>query len=288
MLIQIFWFPLSSAGLTVAAFVIALSIAHHHGHVSSFLSYISDHGVHYPERPIFTQFLDMAAYCGIITMILRYMIIVQISPGGSRIWRLTKGFSLFFGITSTVCLTLVGNFQENLEDKVHYVGAGGTFVGGTLYIAIDTWITFKLRASREKGFCLLCVKFTCAVASVVFCLLFGFGYGLSETQLVATREQHQQWLPENPGYEMHALGVTSEWILAFVFVFYFITLAYELFIYTPTMNIFVQQRIENQANDDEALSTSSLAAPPTDKTLLLGPSALNIRKTASHVKSTIC
>jgi hypothetical membrane protein len=59
---------------------------------------------------------------------------------------------LVFGIISGIGAAVVGNFQENSVLAMHVIGASMAFGGGSTFLIIQAWFSFKLLAFHGTKF----------------------------------------------------------------------------------------------------------------------------------------
>jgi len=173
-----YYLPILLAINFILAICLSYGISVGLGHIQAFLPYISDTGVLAPERSVFSQLINFAAFTHLTTVYIRFRHVnLEIKtrwnePGhigkegfgrkllGWNQWSLYLGYSISFG------LSLIGNFQlhsvrtaddpgpskeEKIVQKIHWFGAFLTFIGGSLWMFIHSIISLLLSIHTKKG-----------------------------------------------------------------------------------------------------------------------------------------
>lgn len=142
---------ITAAGLWVVYFVAvhAESIAplgskYKRRNGSFYPPYISIAGNFPPASCIFSEVMNLAAFLGFVTAVLRF---IQLKPWMEKAW-LNVGCLLVF---SAGCfgMTLVGNFQLFHEEMIHNLGTFMTFGLGVLFCWVQSYITLKVDIEGE-------------------------------------------------------------------------------------------------------------------------------------------
>jgi len=143
------------------------------GHVPVFLPYISDTGVFVPERSVFSLLINLAAFIHVLTVYVRFeQVRAEIKWrkgnifGGRKLDVLNKS-SLLLGLGISLGLSLIGNFQlhtqrtldgtvkltqeEIIVQKIHWLGAFLTYVGGIFWMGAHTILSIILSMGTKKG-----------------------------------------------------------------------------------------------------------------------------------------
>ncbi|ROI46626.1 DNA damage-regulated autophagy modulator protein 2 [Anabarilius grahami] len=146
------WFQRGLCALPVAlviwssaTFLISYATAVVLGHADLFVPYISDTGTEVPERCVFGFMLSISAFLGLGTMYVRYkqvQALISASESGLQLLNFT---GLLMGIFSTVGMCVVANFQKTDMMSIHLLGAGLTFGPGTLYILVQTGMSYRMQ-----------------------------------------------------------------------------------------------------------------------------------------------
>lgn len=198
-----------------AAFIISYVIAVLCGHVQPVFPYISDTGATPPESGIFGFMINVSAFLGAATMYIRYLILKQQNETTNFINHRFNVLVLFVGLVGCIGMSIVANFQELAVPSVHDGGALVAFIFGVLYITLQTIISFK---SSPQWI----TQFTCRIRLaislinwVAVILMIVFAAMISINKL--------DWDPDEKDYDYHLVSAICEWIVAFGFVFYFLT-----------------------------------------------------------------
>lgn len=139
------------ATLMVTCFVACYAIAVTRNDVQAWIPYISDLGLRGPEHFVFAQLLNVAAYVGMVMMLMRFLMVARRTDDT---WtRILNWFSLFVGSSATLFLSFVANFPEQQSHgvgHVHVVGAIIVFTAGCVFIHFDTVVSLRMRLAESR------------------------------------------------------------------------------------------------------------------------------------------
>ncbi|XP_048463918.1 DNA damage-regulated autophagy modulator protein 1 [Rhincodon typus] len=145
------WFLIGSSCLPVAlviwscaAFVISFLIAVLTRHVPPLVPFISDTGTQPPERCIFGLMINLSAFLGLMVMYVRYKLLQTLIERIPLISPRLNRTALICGALGCLGMCIVANFQETALRIVHDIGALLSFVMGTLYLILQSCISFKM------------------------------------------------------------------------------------------------------------------------------------------------
>ncbi|XP_067855345.1 DNA damage-regulated autophagy modulator protein 1 isoform X2 [Heptranchias perlo] len=145
------WFMIGTSYLPIvlviwscAAFVISFSIAVLTRHVDPLVPFISDTGTLPPERCIFGLMINISAFLGVVAMYVRYKLLKTLNKRKPSINPQLNIAALACGALGCFGMCIVANFQETALAPVHDVGALLSFVMGTVYLVLQTCISFKM------------------------------------------------------------------------------------------------------------------------------------------------
>merc|ERR1719507_2718484 len=164
------WLPALLAATMIAAVFVSYGIAVGLGHIPAFLPYISDAGVLAPERSVFGFSLCVSAILMLALQVIRFEEVRQSCKKYRQDWalRLLNRISLLLGTLSAAGLVLIANFQTNnykhgteierfnngtaaaandgaeVIHKFHWSGAFFTFVIGTAWMFVQSFITLRV------------------------------------------------------------------------------------------------------------------------------------------------
>ncbi|XP_075810349.1 DNA damage-regulated autophagy modulator protein 1 [Microtus pennsylvanicus] len=217
-----------------AAFIISYVVAVLLGHVSPFLPYISDTGTTPPESGIFGFMINFSAFLGAATMYMRYKIVEKQNETcsfGTPVFNLV---SLVLGFVGCVGMGLVANFQELAMPAVHDAGALLAFVCGVVYTFLQSVISYK-SCPQWNSHTTCHVRMVISTISCVAVIpMIACASLISITKL--------EWNPKEKDYAFHVVSAICEWIVAFGFIFYFLTFIQDF--------QSVTLRISTEINDD--------------------------------------
>ncbi|KAF5282994.1 hypothetical protein FQA39_LY04865 [Lamprigera yunnana] len=150
-------------------------------HVYFMFPYISDTGAMPPESCIMAQGFNIGAAIMVIGLYIRYrQIDNDIKTKNIKLAPMWNNVGMVFGCLGSFGLSLVGNFQETSCLPIHLVGAFLALGVGTLYISVQTWISFFYINARDRKVARLMfyvrlvlnvVMFPLAISVAVFALL---------------------------------------------------------------------------------------------------------------------
>ncbi|XP_075065370.1 DNA damage-regulated autophagy modulator protein 1 isoform X2 [Mixophyes fleayi] len=198
-----------------AAFIVSYIFALLEGHVVPFVPYISDTGTCIPESGLFGFMISVTAMLGAATMYARYKIIEEQTSRGTFLCKWFNLISLLIGILGCIGMGIVASFQETSVTKVHDAGALIAFIGGVIYIFLQSIISYKSCPQwNKKRTCH--IRMTISVISmialfpmIVFAFLDGMG-------------KYKCELGVEPS-PYHQASAVCEWVVAFGFVTFFLT-----------------------------------------------------------------
>uniref|UniRef100_A0A673LSU0 DNA damage-regulated autophagy modulator protein 2-like n=1 Tax=Sinocyclocheilus rhinocerous TaxID=307959 RepID=A0A673LSU0_9TELE len=146
------WFQRGLCALPVAlviwssaTFLVSYATAVVLGHADLLVPYISDTGTEVPERCVFGFMLSISAFLGLGTMYVRHKQVQALISASELGLQLLNYTGLLMGIASTVGMCVVANFQKTDMTSIHLLGAGLTFGPGTLYILVQTGMSYRMQ-----------------------------------------------------------------------------------------------------------------------------------------------
>ncbi|XP_034565499.1 transmembrane protein 150C [Notolabrus celidotus] len=116
----------------------------HMRNASLYYPYISIAGNFAPASCTFSEVMNLAAFGGFIIAVLRYL---QLKHKSAKQWLNFCSLLVF----SVACfgMTLVGNFQVFADMATHNIGTFMTFVLGTVFCWVQSYITLKVNIKNE-------------------------------------------------------------------------------------------------------------------------------------------
>lgn len=148
--------PILTAAWLFSSFWISYGIAVSYNHTEADFPYISHTAIEAPERCVFGQMVNIGAVMLGLNVILRYLFVKKLllsqKTPPSSIWYKVNIAGLFLGILSAFGLSMVANFQTEVQRGPHYFGAGLAFFLGGIYCWVQTGLTYKVlyKFRREK------------------------------------------------------------------------------------------------------------------------------------------
>lgn len=267
---QLWLLPIITALWLFSSFWISYGIAVSYNHTEAVFPYISHTAIEAPERCVFGQLVNIGAVMLAMNVILRYLYVKKrflraMLPGSSR-WYHINLAALFLGLGSAFGLSMVANFQTEVQRGPHYVGAFLAFGGGTVFCWFHACISFKLvyrlGSSTSKPMARLMVQIQLLNSLIMSALLVLF-----VTTKITYKAQKRAGMGTKWG-ELRGVYLTStftEWLLAFAFLTYTLT-------YAPD---FKQMRVDDPKiellectsslnRDANANNASHIASPDSD------------------------
>ncbi|XP_011308511.1 DNA damage-regulated autophagy modulator protein 1 [Fopius arisanus] len=204
------------------SYIIAVSL----GHVEPGFPYISDVGAIAPESCIFSQLMNMMTILMAVVVYVRYAQVketIAISQMPNY-WNVFNKFTLGVGLTATVGVSLLANFQVTLVFSVHLVGAVFAFVGSGFYLWLETIISYKMQ------------PFGPSIPIIILRLAVSIGFtvcifGVFIIPIFALKAFHGKntllWRSEDGGWGLHVTSAVCEWFCLISFSIYILTFTNE-------------------------------------------------------------
>lgn len=141
--------PILTAGWLFSSFWISYGIAVSYNHTEADFPYISHTAIEAPERCVFGQMVNIGAVMLGLNVILRYLFVKNLlvlrktKPDDK--WFKVNLAGLILGILSAFGLSMVANFQTEVQRGPHYFGAGLAFFLGGIYCVVQTLLSYKVQ-----------------------------------------------------------------------------------------------------------------------------------------------
>ena len=136
-----------------------------------FLPTISELGDRPPASCIFSLCFSLASFCFAWLVMVRYKDMQNVLQQHRRM----NTLMLICGMFWCLGMLIVATFQSALVPGVHYAGALALFVGSTIYVWLNIFMSSKLAIWRETSSHLLRLRFALAVLQTIgFVALIGF------------------------------------------------------------------------------------------------------------------
>ncbi|KAI4498707.1 hypothetical protein M0802_006174 [Mischocyttarus mexicanus] len=191
-------------------------------HVDGGFPYISDVATSAPESCIFAQYMNMIAALMFFFIYIRYFQVKECTTAFRLQASLPRWnyWALILGLTSTLGISIVANFQETSVLIVHMIGAILCFGGGTAYFwtqAVCSLYLHPLGCSLRMAHLRTALSTFCTIC---FFVIFITGF-LAKLAYKGTNPQ--KWYKDDGGWELHIASTVTEWICAIAFSLYILT-----------------------------------------------------------------
>ncbi|CAL1568535.1 unnamed protein product [Knipowitschia caucasica] len=187
-----------------STFIISYVIAVTRQDVDVILPYISDTADSPPESCFFGLMTLVSAIAGICTIYAMYGYLAKVGEKTGRVSLCWNKAALGLGLLSCFGMCVVATFQESAVRIVHLAGALLFFLCGTLYISVETYLSY---CSSPYGASL----FTCHTR-LTLSLISVVAFFPTVICKCFDKDPHLQ-----------KISAGCEWIVAFSFVCYFLT-----------------------------------------------------------------
>ncbi|XP_076313647.1 DNA damage-regulated autophagy modulator protein 1-like [Tachypleus tridentatus] len=258
------WIPLSLALLLLLGVIVVYIWAVIREDVRAWIPYISEAGGYPPESGVFGIFLFLGALLGLLTMTLRYFIVIENTQRNNKIVKILNILGLFVGLVSIVGMVTVATypvgFNSNDDNKSewrkhillpHTIGAFMLFIVGVVYTLLQTIVTY-LMYPRHHGLTLFYIRLVCGALALISLI----------TMMSAVSVENQTWIDRNEnGTESgeqttgQRISIAAEWLLALFFISYFFTFYKEF--QKISLSLEIQINRFGQSSSHQDLSTEN-------------------------------
>ncbi|XP_036844027.1 DNA damage-regulated autophagy modulator protein 2 isoform X1 [Oncorhynchus mykiss] len=215
--------PAALVTWSLATFVVSYVTAVLLGHVDLLVPYISDASAVVPERCVFGFMLSISSFLGVATVYVRYKQVQALALGGELKLHRLNCAGMVLGIMSSVGMCVVANFQKTTIVSVHLLGAGLTFGCGTLYILVQTGVSYHMQP-RFHGRDILWARTAVGLWTMASVIISFVSSAILYDDLPGVDVDRKiRWRPEETGYTAHLVSAVAEWCLAFSFICFFLT-----------------------------------------------------------------
>ncbi|XP_060556367.1 DNA damage-regulated autophagy modulator protein 2-like isoform X2 [Ruditapes philippinarum] len=217
--------PILTSAWLFSSFWTSYGIAVSYNHTEANFPYISHTAIEAPERCVFGQMVNVGAVMLGMNVILRYLFCknylkIKMTPPEDRWYKINLA-GLVLGILSAFGLSMVANFQTEVQRVPHYIGAGLAFGLGTIYCWFQTALTYQVRYRfNNKKFVLLGIQFINSIVMSAMLVTFG-----------VTKAMYKVQKRQGLGTKWDALrgvyltSTVTEWLLAFSILTFTLTYA---------------------------------------------------------------
>ncbi|KAF8790050.1 DNA damage-regulated autophagy modulator like protein [Argiope bruennichi] len=240
----------------VTCFVVAVL----RGDVSPYMPFISETGGKYPEAGLFSIFLYLSSVLGLSTMFTRFLIVDELNRGIDRTIDILNRSSVVIGFIALMGMVVVAAYPMTSIPTAHGIGANVLFLGGVIYAALQTWLSYKMspyyNGTKICHIRLTITVFT-AIALIVMSVIMPLGMSIWSTTkhshwtggkmpgeeysfIIALvlavgpkaisewiSEPHNHWtgskMPQEKGFGLMVVSSVAEWTMAIMFLAYYFT-----------------------------------------------------------------
>ncbi|XP_066561575.1 DNA damage-regulated autophagy modulator protein 1 isoform X2 [Amia ocellicauda] len=197
------------------SFIVSYIISLFEHHVPPVFPYISDTGTHTPESGIFSIMIVISAFLGVATMYTRYKFVEKLNEATHTVNPRLNHITFYVGLIGCMGMCVVASFQETVITSVHDIGALIAFLFGVIYILLQSIVSY-MSVPHGSSLPLCRVRMVISIISVVavFPMIICAIY-------VNHSDPHWESYKEEDPYRM--ASAVCEWIVAFGFIFYFLT-----------------------------------------------------------------
>ncbi|CAG7729500.1 unnamed protein product [Allacma fusca] len=212
---MLYFAPLITGLLFPVTFIITYTISVSADTIKPLFSYISDTGAYPPASGVFTLLLSIASLALAVVVFIRYKQIEEFfREQNSKVNKIFNIVGLFLGLAAALGTDMVGSFQETHSYTGHFTGAFMAFLGGGLYLIMQSYFTFKmvpLFASKVLAWARLFM-------GIMVCILFLICFGVGTVSIRQYRENGgpdpTRWEKKYGAWELHIISVSTEWMMA--------------------------------------------------------------------------
>ena len=219
------WLPFLVFYLAGMALFVAYTISYVRDYLLyTDLAFISDAGDVPPASCWFAFFFSTVSFIFVITILIRFLEIKHHLTHKRKKVRNINIASTVLGVIASFGLGIVANFSESSATALHFTGAFITFIFSSLYIILQSYLTYALIKNEVFGFkWMLGIRITIGV----ICLgVFFVAAGCSEFT-------GHQYPPYNETYRpydnetLYYVTTSSEWICTISTFLFILSLGYE-------------------------------------------------------------
>lgn len=222
--------PILTSGWLFASFWTSYTIAVSYNHTEVDFPYISHTAIEAPERCVFGQMVNMGAVMLCMNIILRYLFVKRFllckQLKVTDKWYKINIAGLVFGILSSFGLSMVANFQTEVQRVPHYFGAFLAFGLGTVYCWLQTSLSYKIHYSfgakkeNKRKWMLMTMQLLNSFVMAIFLVLFATTKSIYKIQHAAGKGTKWGALRG-----IYLTSTISEWLLALSLLTFMLTYA---------------------------------------------------------------
>ncbi|KFM59753.1 DNA damage-regulated autophagy modulator protein 1, partial [Stegodyphus mimosarum] len=194
------------------------------GDVSPYLPFISETGGKFPEAGIFSIFLYLSSTIGLSTMFVRFLIVDELNRGSDKAIDTLNKASIIIGFIALMGMVIVAAYPMTSIGAVHGIGANVLFIGGVIYAALQTWLSFKM-SPYYNGRTICYIRLIITILSALS-LITILAIGPSAIR-AWNSASHLHWTgsktPQDKGFGLLVGSSVAEWLMAIFFLAYYFT-----------------------------------------------------------------
>ncbi|XP_005949383.2 modulator of macroautophagy TMEM150B [Haplochromis burtoni] len=166
--------------------VFAVAVTNGSVNLTEGIPYISQCGTYNPQSCLFSQVCNICCFLALWVVAIRFQQVRDYGDHG-------KGniASIVLGFTSSISISVTGNFQQSVLMIIHTVGAVLAFFLGLAYFWVQLYLTYRAQPSQDRWwvgpvratFCIICTV-TVIVMSILHITGFSSGAAACEWILV--------------------------------------------------------------------------------------------------------
>ncbi|XP_052799440.1 uncharacterized protein LOC128231061 [Mya arenaria] len=216
--------PILTSGWLFSSFWTSYAIAVSYNHTEADFPYISHTAIEAPERCVFGQMVNIGAVMLGMNVILRYLFVKKFllckGTAGTDRWFRVNLAGLCLGIASAFGLSMVANFQTQVQRVPHYIGAFFAFGFGTVYCWVQSALTYKVHYTFKGKRVLAALQFTNSIVMTLLLVLFG-----TSKAVYKVREYRGQGTKWDTLRAVYLTSTITEWLLALSVLTFTLTFA---------------------------------------------------------------
>ncbi|XP_006798072.2 modulator of macroautophagy TMEM150B [Neolamprologus brichardi] len=166
--------------------VFAVAVTNGSVNLTEGIPYISQCGTYNPQSCLFSQVCNICCFLALWVVAIRFQQVRDYGDHGKA-----NIASIVLGFTSSISISVTGNFQQSVLMIIHTVGAVLAFFLGLAYFWVQLYLTYRAQPSQDRWwvgpvratFCIICTV-TVIVMSILHITGFSSGAAACEWILV--------------------------------------------------------------------------------------------------------
>lgn len=205
--------PILTSGWLLISFWTSYAIAVSYNHTEADFPYISHTAIEAPERCVFGQMVNIGAVMLGMNVILRYLFVKRFllckKLPYTKCWYKINIAGVVLGILSALGLSMVANFQTEVQRTPHYVGAFLAFGLGMIYCWFQTSLSYKMHYAFNSKWILAVLQLLNSIVMSILLVLFIASKVMFKVQEAAGKGT--KWFGLR---EIYLTSTITEWLLA--------------------------------------------------------------------------